>query len=77
MYVHNVEEIMEQFNVFEMLNEPKVELLQKTIGTLNTSFNSLLEDDLKSKLTEKKLKRGSLMLSYIEKVLIEIILKSE
>ena len=45
MYVHNVEEIMEQFNVFEMLNEPKVELLQKTIGTLNTSFNSLLEDD--------------------------------
>ena len=77
MYVHNVEEIMEQFNVFEMLDEPKVELLQKTIGTLNTSFNSLLEDDLKSKLTEKKLKRGSLMLSYIEKVLIEIILKSE
>ena len=77
MYVHNVEEIMEQFNVFEMLDEPKVNLLQKTIGTLNTSFNSLLEDDLKSKLTEKKLKRGSLMLSYIEKVLIEIILKSE
>ncbi|KAF5140794.1 hypothetical protein G9O61_00g010310 [Vairimorpha ceranae] len=68
---------MEQFNVLEMLDEPKVELLQKTIGTLNTSFNSLLEDDLKSKLTEKKLKRGSLMLSYIEKVLIEIILKSE
>ncbi|KAF5140802.1 hypothetical protein AAJ76_4600026961 [Vairimorpha ceranae] len=78
IYANFVTNIMNKFNTPRNSNDLlMIKLLQKYIGTLDTSFNSLLEDDLKSKLTERKLKKESLMLSYIEETLIEIIPKSK
>ncbi|EEQ81908.1 hypothetical protein NCER_101478 [Vairimorpha ceranae BRL01] len=68
-FANAVELLMCKFKILKPGDVPKVKILQKKIGILNSSFNSILEQDLKSELTEKKHKRGILMLSYIEIVL--------
>lgn len=67
VYPSAVELIMDNFLEVEKSSKPELfKIVQKTIDSLDTILNSLLEDDLKIKLTERKLERGTLMLSYIE-----------
>jgi len=56
------------------LNVELVRIVQKFIGHLDTSLNTLLEDDLKSKLIEKKSEKNLPMLSCLDKYLIRTII---
>ncbi|KAF5141164.1 hypothetical protein AAJ76_900070085 [Vairimorpha ceranae] len=71
-YVNAVTTIMEGLVLYKKLDVGLVNFFLRFIRNFDTSLNSLLEDDLKNKLTERKLKEGVLMLSYIEKALIGI-----
>lgn len=54
------------------LDEKLIKVVQRFIGDLDASLSNFLEEDLKIKLTERKLEYNSLKLSYIEKALAEI-----